>query len=1078
MIHTTRMWVVICFSTGCLTAFSQPGRSIARPNNGVKKMNRDHSKRMSVRALTGIVGAMVGISALATGSALAQSSYNEPTTDATPEEGIDFAQIAAMAGRGGAPGASSDGLKSWKDVSKGYTKVVSTADGNSFYNLYINSKTNQVLAELPRGYEKQNHFFAMTVAGGEIFAGLQSGDLYTKWKRIGNRLALIQPQIAVRSTGDQESKDSVETVFTDRVLLDVAILATGPTGQPVIDMDDLLVSKAGTFFRGSARGLNKALTVVDTIKAFPKNIEIEFEGPVLGGTMKKFHYSISLIEGSRSFKPREADQRVGYFVTTYTDLGQYDAKEKNRRMINRWHIEKADPKLTLSPPKEPIVYYIEHTVPIRYRRWVREGVESWNEAFRAIGIDGAIQVQYQDKATGVNMDKDPEDVRYNFIRWISNDVATAIGPSRVNPMTGQILDADVVLTDGWARVFTYRWEDLLGSLATEGYAPATLDWLEENPSWDPRLRLASPEQRERIMLDRRARNEAKNQQALEHACSDQTCSDTSGFTPGASMLGYEEFDGLNGRASQVSGMCMAATGKALDLANMRMYLSMIEMFATNMEAANALAMTTESMGDPEIDPETLEMIRKQLEENPGLKAMIPPEYLAMLEKEEEPEEEEEAVEETVVADSGDQPKKDVQMIDGVPEWFVGPMLAELVAHEVGHTLGLRHNFKGSSAYSLDTINSEEMKDVKPWSSSVMDYNGINIRMPGSGEVQGNYSSDGIGPYDYWAIEYGYGSGDLKKVLSRVAEPELAFGTDEDTFGPDPRARRYDLSENPLDYANSQMELINVIRSGLTDKFVKDGESWARARRGYLISLNTQMQSLSMMGNWVGSAYVYRDKKGDPGSRAPIEVVPAERQRAAMQFVIDNAFMDEAYGITPDLLAHATVDKWWDDVNNVFADAALPIHDRVMGMQASALTMLLNPQTVQRVYDYELYVPEDQDTLTLAELMETVTESIWTELGEMPKTKHTARKPMISSLRRNLQSEHLNRLIDMAFATRGFNSSAKPVKTLSTMHLRSIKKYVDGALEWEDRIDTYTMAHLQEISVRVGKALDAEYMYSR
>jgi hypothetical protein len=1044
-------------------------------------MNRDKKMRVPARTIVGLASAVVGMTALSAGSALAQSEYIEPTESTpAPEESIDLAQLAAMAGRGGgAPSArSNDGLKSWKDVSQGFEKVISTADGQSFYNLYFNKKSNKILAELPRGYEKQNHFFAMTVAGGEVFAGLQSGDLYTKWKRIGNRLALIQPQIAVRSSGDQESKDSLETVFTDRVLLDVPIVSTGPTGQPVIDLNGLLVNKATSFFGGSARGLNPNLTTVASVKAFPQNVEVRFEGPVAGGTIKEFHYSISLITGSRGFKPRAADQRLGYFVTTYTDLGKYDSDEKSQRYINRWHIEKADPRLSLSPPKEPIVYYVEHTVPIRYRRWVREGIEQWNDAFRAIGIDGAIQVQYQDKATGSNMDKDPEDVRYNFIRWISNDVSTAIGPSRVNPMTGEILDADVVLTDGWVRVFTYRWEDLLGTLATEGYAPATLQWLEENPDWDPRLRLATPQQREIIL------NGRSNHTACDHDSHLTQLHEMDGFVPGADMLGFNEFDGLSGRASQVNGMCMAATGKALDLAMMRMYLSMIELFADDFAKLSEVAASANAesgvAAEPEIDEETLEMIRKQLEENPGLKAMIPPEYLALLEKQEEPEAEEpkdeDAAEDAVAEDS--KPKKPQgDMIDGVPEWFVGPMLAELVAHEVGHTLGLRHNFKGSSSYSLDQINSEEMKDQMPWSASVMDYNGINIMMPGSGEVQGNYSSFEIGPYDYWVIEYGYGpEKNLPKVLERVAEPELQYGTDEDTFGPDPRARRYDLAENPLDYANNQMSLVQTIREGLLTKFVDDGDSWSRARRGYLISLNTQMQSLSMMANWVGSAYVYRDKKGDPGGRAPVEVVPAERQRAAMQFVIDNSFYDEAYGVTPELLAHTTVDKWWDDVNSVMADAALPIHDRIIGMQASALTMLMNPQTVQRVYDYELFVPADQDALTLAELMQSITEAIWNELGEDVSGSYSDRQPMISSLRRNLQREHLSRLIDMAFADRGFNSSSKPVRMLSTMHLRMIKDGVDKALENRSSLDSYTRAHLEEISVRVGKALDAGYVY--
>ena len=144
-------------------------------------------------------------------------------------------------------------------------------------------------------------------------------------------------------------------------------------------------------------------------------------------------YSISEITSDPSYKPRAADQRIGYFTTGYTDLGKYKTDDKKIRYINRWHLEKADPSLKMSPPKTPIVFHIEHTTPKRYRYWVKQGILYWNKAFEKIGIRDAIEVLQQDATTSKYMDVSPEDVRYNFVRWLNNDIGTAIGPSRVNP---------------------------------------------------------------------------------------------------------------------------------------------------------------------------------------------------------------------------------------------------------------------------------------------------------------------------------------------------------------------------------------------------------------------------------------------------------------------------------------------------------------------------------------------------------------------------------------------------------------------------------------------------------------------
>ena len=386
-------------------------------------------------------------------------------------------------------------------VKKDYKQVVSTAEGEkSYYTVWTREKDGQMLAALPSGYENKKFFIALTIASGEEFAGLQAGDMYVYWKRYDKSLALVQPNIEIRSTGDAESKSSIQRLFTDRVILDVPIV-TMSGGSPVIDMDALLVGQAAKFFGGSVRASNSKLIKIKKAKAFPKNIELAFEIPTANGRLQTLHYSISEIPGNTGYKTRKADERVGYFTTGFNDYGQFKDPETRVRYINRWHLEKADKSLKVSPPKKPIVFYIEHTTPVRYRRWVREGLLYWKDAFEKVGISNAIEVYYQDKATDRHMEKDPEDVRYNFIRWLSNNIGTAIGPSRVHPETGQILDADIILTDGWIRHFWINYHEIMPEIAMEGVGPETLVWLNNHPNWDPRIRMAPPAQRDNIRAE-------------------------------------------------------------------------------------------------------------------------------------------------------------------------------------------------------------------------------------------------------------------------------------------------------------------------------------------------------------------------------------------------------------------------------------------------------------------------------------------------------------------------------------------------------------------------------------------------
>ncbi|CAG0988405.1 hypothetical protein PHYC_02153 [Phycisphaerales bacterium] len=895
-------------------------------------------------------------------------------------------------------------FKPWAEVSKDFTQVVSTADGQpSLFGVWKRQKDSQMLAEFPRGWEGQKHFWAMTVPTGEAFAGLQSGDLYVYWKRFDKRMALIMPNLDVRSTGDRESKDSIKNHFVDRVLIDVPIVTMGPGGQPVIDLDELLINNASTFYGGQAGGLNTRLVTLDSVKAFPQNVEITFTAPAAGGRLKSFHYSISSIKEDPEYKPRVADERVGYFTTTYRDLGKFQDDKVETRYINRWKLEKKNPTLKMSPPKEPIVYYVEHTVPARYARWVKEGTEYWNKAFEKIGYIDAVQVYYQDKETGQNMDKDPEDVRWNFIRWLSNDIGTAIGPSRAHPITGQILDADIVLTDGWIRHFWYQANELAPNIAMEGMSTETLAWLETRPQWDPRVRLAPPEQRDAIIQQRamdRARNGITAYGGLPIALADP------------SVAANPDLRDLAASLNARFGLCMASEGMARDMAVTGLY----------MEVAGLLD-DPPAAGDKKDDK-----------------------------KEEK--------------------KDEVDKLDGIPEWFIGPALAHLTVHEVGHTLGLRHNFKASSQYTFAQINSEAMKG-KPYVGSVMDYTPVNINMDEK-NVQGDYHMIGIGSYDEWAIEYGYTTGDLKEVLKKVGEPGHEYLTDEDTGGPDPLARRYDFAKDPQTYCRNMISLAKFSRGKILDKFVKDGDPWSKARKGYEITLGTQAGAVNIMANWIGGAHIARDRKGDPNGRAPLTPVTAQEQRDALKFVIENSLSDESFGLTPELLVKMTVNK--DE--NASGDPAWAVHDRIAGIQASTLTMLMNPGKLRRVYDNEAYIASDQDQITLPELLNTVSDAVWSELDKGVNQKYTPRKPMISSLRRALQREHAERLIDLTIDS-GFNVASKTIANLATDKLREIRARIGKTLEKSDsNLDAYTKAHLSELQLRIGKALDANYIYNQ
>lgn len=901
---------------------------------------------------------------------------------------MTIASVISMAGA--APGP-------FEKAVEGYQKVPVAPGQEMFYTLYTREKDAQVLAELPKNFEGKWFYLVATVAAGHPQSGVYSiwhdaVGVPTKtvyWSKRNDQLMLIEPNIAVRSSGDQESKAGVARVNTDRVVLSVPIVAMGPGGGPVIDLDQALLGNSSEFIGGFLRRANTGLAKLTKAKAFPNNIELGFELPRAGGQFAQVRFSLGMPEKSKGFKPRVADRRVGIYFESFEDRAINDGSSQIVRYANRWHMQKADPKLKMSPPREPIVYYIEHTTPLRYRRWVRDGILAWNKAFEQVGIVGAIEVRQQDASTGSYMDIDPEDMRYSFVRWTNAGMGFAIGPVHSHPDTGEIYEADIVMDEGFIGSYANQYmQTELASNAMSVLSPELSGWLAQNPSWDPRVILADPGDRERAAMLTKAMIERPGE--LDELLSDAP--------PTLSPMVWEPHRTIHHDRDAGHAMCMMLPGLSANIASARL--------AMDLQLGSLL-----------------------------------------------------------------KPSDDQTLLDGLPEEFVGPLLRDVVMHEVGHTMGLTHNWKGSALYSIAEMNSDGFD--KPIQSTVMDYalSNIIVEDDGRGLVQGRYVPNDIGPYDMWAIEWNYTFGDPDEVAKKAAMPEHAYMAEDGAFSPDPQAKTWDLGRDSIDFAHERIRFIDKARAQLLEKVVEEGESWQKARQVHQQLLGMQSGAISMAMHWVGGAHIQRSMKGDPDAPAPIRPVDAAQQRRALSFIVDHAFDSDAFGLDTKALSYLQSDNWYDE--GYGTAHAWPIAQSVFGIQASAMTGLINPQRLGWIMDNELRTPDDQDALTVPEIFEALRKSIW----DLPDIggEYTNRNPLVGQLERNLQMEHLGRLIDLATGMRWPGASGKTIQALARQELQAIHGISRIYTMRAGKIDAYSNAHLRDINTRIERALEAAYL---
>ncbi len=665
-------------------------------------------------------------------------------------------------------------------------------------------------------------------------------------------------------------------------------------------------------YRGDYK-LDQDLSRVQQARGYPRNVELAsrlsfVRAASYGWTRSHLNdtrtlpltmrYSLSALP-EPGYRSRDADERVGFFTTTYQDWSDDQAPELDRNVINRWRLEKTDPAAAVSPVKKPIVYWIDPSVPEQYRGAIARAVLTWNKAFERAGFKDAVEV----RVARSGEDFDPADARRNVIRYyLERDSGYAVGPSRANPMTGEIYNAGVAISASHPR----------SPLA--GVVP-------------------------RIDLD-------------ENAAPSK------------------------GRAK---GPCRYAEQAAQDAAF------------------------------------TLEL----LEARGG-------------------------------------------MTEEERRKFIEDYVTDLVLHEVGHTLGLRHNF-AAKAWRPNA----ELGEHRQFTASVMDYAPINLAPPG--RKQGAFWTTDLGPYDYWAIEYGYkdlpeGSerAELAKIAGRSSEPGLRFMTDEDVSGLDPTAQPWSLGSDALEFSRGRVALVRELWDRL-EKKAADGVSAAKdLYRPMLQGWAIYRQAVDIAVSHVGGLIFTRAAQGRPA----YEPVAAAQQRRTLDFLAKAVFSDEPLALSSRLLSASAPGRMPTAAREAPDLDYFPYNKLVLWLRRAALSRLLSDDTLERITESGNLLPAGADRLTVSELFNRLTDSIFSDLKPRAREAHDPDSLDIGAPRRQLQMDYVDRLIEIGF--RGSDEEVPEASTAAKAHLRRLLRRVKDAAQSKSW-DAATRDHLTELARKISRS---------
>jgi hypothetical protein len=336
-------------------------------------------------------------------------------------------------------------------------------------------------------------------------------------------------------------------------------------------------------------------------------------------------------------------------------------------------------------------------------------------------------------------------------------------------------------------------------------------------------------------------------------------------------------------------------------------------------------------------------------------------------------------------------------------------LKNVIMHEVGHTLGLRHNFRASTVYDLKQIQDANFTKLNGVTSSVMDYTPYNISP--KGEKQGEYVMSTLGAYDYWAIEFGYKqfapgqeAQGLAQILAKSGQPEFQYDSDEDAGygsmgGVDPMVNRFDLGADPLAYYKLRMKLSRELWDRLQNMNLATGDSYERLTRSFRSGFSQLNRVAPLAAKYIGGVHIRRERAGS--KNGVFEPVSAAQQKEALALITKDFFGTYSFKFKPEFIARLATDRF----ERTEADGSMQtsVARLVAGVQKEILDHVYSPPVATRLAEVGMKVNDLKETLGLSDVYDTLQDAIWAEAKTGQET---------SLIRRNLQREQLRRMADV------------------------------------------------------------------